>query len=163
MSAPEPGRFKAVVVDVDGVLTDDGFFWSSSGEELKRFCFLDVMGISRASRAGMLFALVSGENSPLVTRYAEKMRIADVWLGCKDKAAALREFAARRELPLSVICFMGNDVNDVEAMEIAGLAAAPADAHPSVLKRAAFVATRRGGNGAVRELLDALVPSINPP
>jgi len=163
VSAPEPGRIRAVVLDVDGVLTDDGFYWSKSGDELKRFCFLDVMGISRASRAGMLFALVSGEDSPLVTRYAEKMRIADVWLGCKDKAGALREFAARRQLPLSAIGYMGNDVNDLAAMEIAGLAAAPADAHPAALKRAAFVATRRGGNGAVRELLDALVPSINGP
>jgi 3-deoxy-D-manno-octulosonate 8-phosphate phosphatase (KDO 8-P phosphatase) len=162
VSAAEPGRIKAVVLDVDGVLTDDGFWWSASGEELKRFCFLDVMGISRASRAGMLFALVSGEDTPLVTRYAAKMRIADMWLRCKDKAAALREFAARRDLPLSAVCFMGNDVNDVAAMEIAGLAAAPADAHPSVLKRAAFVATKGGGRGAVRELIDTLVPSINP-
>lgn len=160
MSAPE---IRGIVLDVDGVLTDDGFWWGPGGEELKRFCFLDVMGISRASRAGMVFALVSGESSALVTRYAEKMLITDVWLGCKDKAGAVREFATRRALPLSAICYMGNDINDLAAMEIVGFAAAPADAHPSALKRAAFVATRRAGNGAVREVIDLLMPSVTAP
>jgi 3-deoxy-D-manno-octulosonate 8-phosphate phosphatase (KDO 8-P phosphatase) len=76
---------------------------------------------------------------------------------CKDKARALRSFAERRGLALREVCFMGDDVNDLEAMRIAGLAAAPASAVPEVLKAAAFIAKKPGGNGAVRELVDSLL------
>jgi 3-deoxy-D-manno-octulosonate 8-phosphate phosphatase (KDO 8-P phosphatase) len=148
---------RAVVLDVDGVLTDDGFFWGPGGEEWKRFSFADVMGISLGARAGIVFALISGEASPLVDRYASKMSITDVYKGCKDKADALRDFSVRRGIPLAEICFVGNDVNDVAAMQIAGLAAAPADAHSSAKTTAAHVTHRRSGHGAVREVVDALL------
>jgi 3-deoxy-D-manno-octulosonate 8-phosphate phosphatase (KDO 8-P phosphatase) len=147
---------RAVALDVDGVLTDGSFWWSASGEELKRFSFLDVMGISRAKRTGTLFALISGEDTPLVTRFAHKLQIEDVFAGCRDKAAALRAFAQRHELPLEMVCFVGDDVNDVLAMRIAGFAAAPANGHATVKAEAAFVTTSSGGNGAVREVLDHL-------
>lgn len=148
---------RAVVLDVDGVLTDDGFYWGPGGEEWKRFSFSDVMGISLGKRAGLVFGLVSGEASPLIDRYATKMSIADVYQGCKDKAGAVRDFSTKRGIPLQEICFVGNDVNDVPAMEIVGLAAAPADAHPSARTTAARITERRSGNGAVREVVDALL------
>jgi 3-deoxy-D-manno-octulosonate 8-phosphate phosphatase (KDO 8-P phosphatase) len=115
------------------------------------------MGISLAKKSGLVVALITGEDSPLVARFASKMGITAVEKNCKDKARALRSFAERRGLALSEICYMGDDVNDLEAMGIAGLAAAPANAVPEVLKAAAFVAERSGGNGAVRELVDTLV------
>lgn len=145
------------MLDVDGVLTDGGFWWGPNGEEWKRFSFADVMGVSLARKSGLIVALVSGEDSPLVDRFAAKMGILDVEKNCKDKARALRNFAERRGLKLTEICFMGDDVNDLEAMGIAGLAAAPASAVPAVLRRAAFVAGKDGGNGAVRELVDAIM------
>ncbi len=148
---------KAIVMDVDGVLTDGGVWWGPNGEEWKRFSFADIMGVSLARKAGLTVALISGEDSPLVDRFANKMGITDVHKNCKDKAAALRAFADRHNFPLAEICFMGDDVNDLEAMGIAGLAAAPADARPATLKNAAFVATKNGGNGAVRELIDAIL------
>jgi len=83
-------RIKAVALDVDGVLTDGTFWWGPDGEEYKRFSFLDIMGVSLGRKAGLVFALISGEDSPLVDRYAAKMGITDVFKGCKDKASALR-------------------------------------------------------------------------
>jgi 3-deoxy-D-manno-octulosonate 8-phosphate phosphatase (KDO 8-P phosphatase) len=150
---------KAIALDVDGVLTDGSFWWGPDGQEWKRFNFRDVMGISRAQKAGIMFALISGENSPLVDRFATKMNITAVFKGCKDKGLALQEFAARNEFPLAAIAFMGDDVNDLGAMKVAGLSAAPADAHASVLDQVVFVAKARGGNGAVRELVDHLLQS----
>jgi len=147
---------KAIALDVDGVLTDGTFWWDTAGTELKRFSFRDVMGISRASRAGIVFALISGERNPIVDRYAAKLGITHVWQGCKDKGAALREFAEKSCLPLAEIAFMGDDVNDLSAMALAGFSAAPADAHESVRSAVKFVTRRTGGNGAVRELLDHL-------
>ncbi len=85
------------------------------------------------------------------------MGITDIEKGCKNKARALRSFAERRGLALSEVSFMGDDVNDVEAMEIAGYAAAPANAMPAALGKAAFVSQRSGGNGAVRELIEAIL------
>jgi 3-deoxy-D-manno-octulosonate 8-phosphate phosphatase (KDO 8-P phosphatase) len=147
---------RAVALDVDGVLTDGTFWWGPNGEELKRFCFLDVMGISRAKRAGTLFALISGEDSPLVARFARKLAIEDVFAGCRDKAAALRAFADRHGLPLETICFVGDDINDLAAMRIAGYSSAPANSHPVVKAQAAYVTQSPGGSGAVRELIDHL-------
>ena len=150
-------NLKAIVLDVDGVLTDGGVWWGPNGEEWKRFCFADIMGVSLARKAGLRVALISGEDSPLVDRFADKMGITDIEKNCKDKARALRSFAERHGLALSDVCFMGDDVNDLAAMEIAGLAAAPAGAVPAALKKAAFVASRNGGNGAVRELVDLIL------
>jgi 3-deoxy-D-manno-octulosonate 8-phosphate phosphatase (KDO 8-P phosphatase) len=147
-------RMRGVALDVDGVLTDGGFWWGPGGEEWKRFCFADVMGISLARRAGLQLALISGEDSPLVGRYAEKMLIRHVAKGCRDKAAALREFATKAGLELAEICYMGDDVNDLPAMQIAGFSAAPANACKEALAKADFVAKSAGGNGAVRELID---------
>jgi 3-deoxy-D-manno-octulosonate 8-phosphate phosphatase (KDO 8-P phosphatase) len=150
-------EIRAIALDVDGVLTDGGVWWGPNGEEWKRFCFADIMGVSNARKAGLILTLISGEDSPLVDRFAAKFQISDITKGCRDKATALRAFSERQQLPLDVICFMGDDINDVPAQEIAGLSAAPANAHPSVLATATFIAKNNGGNGAVRELIDAIL------
>ncbi|MBZ5654289.1 MAG: HAD hydrolase family protein [Acidobacteriia bacterium] len=152
-------KIKAIAMDVDGVLTDGGVWWGPNGEEWKRFCFADIMGLSLARKAGFLLALISGENSPLVTRLATKMRITDVALGCKQKAVALTEFVKQHDLALEEVCFMGDDVNDLPALEIAGLSAAPSNAQPAVLAKCKFVTKASGGNGAVRELVNHLLAS----
>jgi 3-deoxy-D-manno-octulosonate 8-phosphate phosphatase (KDO 8-P phosphatase) len=154
---PSLAAVRAFAMDVDGVLTDGGFWWGPGGEEWKRFCFADVMGLSLARRAGLILALISGEDSPLVHRYAEKMLIRNVITGCRDKATALRNFAGEAGLSLSEVCFMGDDVNDLAALALAGFSAAPSSASPLVLERVHFVAKAAGGNGAVRELVDAIL------
>jgi len=154
-------RIRAVAMDVDGVLTDGGVWWGPDGQEWKRFCFADIMGVSLARRAGIKLALISGENSPLVDRYALKMHIEHVEKGCRDKAVALRKFAAASQVELTEICFVGDDINDLAAMQIAGYSAAPANAAQEVLAQADFVAKNTGGNGAVRELIDALLVARN--
>ncbi|HEY1580731.1 MAG TPA: HAD hydrolase family protein [Terracidiphilus sp.] len=150
-------RIRALAMDVDGVLTDGGLWWGPNGEEWKRFCFADIMGLSLARRAGLSLALISGEDSALVDRYAYKMHIAFVAKGCRDKAAALREFAASAQIDLTEICYMGDDVNDIAAMEVAGVSAAPANASREALEQANMVTQKPGGHGAVREVVDALL------
>lgn len=150
-------QIKAVALDVDGVLTDGSFTWGPGGEEHKSFCFLDVMGISLGLKSGLVFALISGEDTPLIDRYGRKMGIVDLYKGCKDKASALRDFAGKYGFDLAEVCFMGDDVNDVPAMQLSGLPAAPATAHAAALRQAKFVAAVGGGRGAVRELVDAIL------
>jgi 3-deoxy-D-manno-octulosonate 8-phosphate phosphatase (KDO 8-P phosphatase) len=148
---------KGVALDVDGVLTDGRFSWSESGEEIKSFHFADVMGISLARKAGLVFCLISGEESPLVDRLAAKLKIDDIYKGWKDKGEALKAFAKTRDLDLEEVCYMGDDVNDLPALELAGLAAAPANAQDVVRLKVKLVTQRSGGQGAVRELLDGLM------
>ena len=150
-------RIQAVALDVDGVLTDATFIWGAAGEEFKQFSFRDVMGIALARKAGLVFALISGEASPLVDRFAEKMGIQCVYKGCKDKGAALRAFSVSQDIPLEAICFVGDDVNDLPAFALAGQSAAPGDAYPTVKWAASYVARANGGHGAVREILDHLM------
>lgn len=157
---------KAIALDVDGVLTDGSVWWGPDGAEWKRFSFADIMGVSLARKAGLAVTLISGEDSPLVERFAAKLNLGDITKGCKDKAAALRAFAGRQGLDLCEICFMGDDVNDLAAMTLAGLAAAPADARPAARSHADIVTLAAGGNGAVRELVDLILagqlPRVQP-
>jgi 3-deoxy-D-manno-octulosonate 8-phosphate phosphatase (KDO 8-P phosphatase) len=117
------------------------------------------MGLSLARRAGFILALISGEDSPLVSRLAMKMGIRDVVVNCKEKGAALGEFVRRNDLDLEEVCFMGDDLNDIPALDIAGLSAAPSNAQPTVLSRCKLVTKAPGGNGAVRELVNYLLAS----
>lgn len=153
-------------MDVDGVLTDGGFWWTASGEELKRFCFADITGISRARASGLVIALVSGESSPdgmaLVQRFADKVNVSDVYKGCHDKAGALRDLAARHGLDLSAVCYIGDDVIDIPAMEIAGMAVAPPNAQNPVRAMAGYVTQAGGGHGAVREVLEKILDGRDP-
>jgi len=148
-------------MDVDGVLTDGTYWWGADGEEFKRFCVADGTGITLAMRAGIKIALISGDSTPagmaLVQRYADKMKISNVYKGCHDKAAAVRDFAKNAQLQLSEICFIGDDFIDLPAMEIVGLAVAPADAQAAVLRRAHMLTKNNGGHGAVREVIESIL------
>ena len=154
-------NIKAVAMDVDGVLTDGTFWWDQNEQELKRFCFADRTGIAMAQKAGIFFAIISGESSisgsAIVKRYAKKLKINTVYTGCHDKASALREFVEKNEIDLSEVCFIGDDINDLPAIEIAGFSAAPSNAHSAVLERVNYVTQHPGGFGAVRELLDMIL------
>lgn len=150
-------QIKAIAMDVDGVLTDGGVWWGPNGEEWKRFSFADIMGLSLAKKAGLRLAFISGEDSPLVDRMAAKFDIVDVYKPCKDKGAALSQFIQSHYLLPEQVAYIGDDVNDLGALEIAGLPCAPGDARPVVLARCKLIAKAKAGNGAVREIIDTIL------
>ena len=150
-------KIRAVGLDIDGVLTDGGFLLGPGGEESKRFSFADVMGVSLGRKRGLRFALISGEGGPLVHQIAAKLQIDHLYENCRDKADALTSFAAKLEIGLSAVAFMGDDVNDLPALRIAGLSAAPCSARTEVLREATFISKSPGGSGAVRDLIDYLL------
>jgi 3-deoxy-D-manno-octulosonate 8-phosphate phosphatase (KDO 8-P phosphatase) len=159
-------RIRGIAMDVDGVLTDGTFWWGSNGEEFKRFSFADTTGIYRAIGAGIKIALISGESSAagmaLVQRLADKLRITDVHKGCHDKAAAVREFAAKYAFALDEVCFVGDDFIDVPALEIVGFAVVPADAQAGARTKANLVTEHNGGAGAVREVIEMILEARSP-
>ena len=149
-------RIRAVAFDVDGVFTDGSVWLGPGGEEYKGTSFLDIMGVAQARRAGILVGFISGEDTPFVHLLARRLGVVDVWAGCKDKASAFQELGVRHGFNVEEMGFMGDDINDVGAMQLAGFAAAPSTAHRTARAVASFVTTSPGGRGAVREVLDLL-------
>jgi len=155
-------RIRALLLDVDGVLTDGGMYYGPKGETLKKFNVKDGMGIRLVREAGIAVALVTGERSEAVVRRAGKLKIRDVFLGVEDKAAVVRKFLASRGIRPDEAAYVGDDVNDLSAMRLVGLAIAVADAVPAVRKAAHRITSRRGGDGAVREVCDFILKSRAP-
>ena len=150
-------RIRALVLDVDGVLTDGGMYYGPAGEGLKRFHVKDGMGLRLVLEAGIAVALISGEASEILRRRAEKLRIPDVFVGVEDKLKTLQGFLAARKIALEDVAYVGDDVNDLPPMGKVGLPVAVADAVPPVRKAARWVTSRRGGDAAVREVCDAIL------
>ena len=150
-------RIRALVLDVDGVLTDGGMYYGPAGEGLKRFHVKDGMGLRLVLEAGIAVALISGEASEILRRRAEKLRIPDVFVGVEDKLTTLEGFLASRKIALEDVAYVGDDVNDLPPMGKVGLPVAVADAVPQVRKAARWVTSRRGGDAAVREVCDAIL------
>src|SRR5574338_930047 len=119
--------------DVDGVLTDAGMYYSESGDEWKKFNTRDGIGIKLLQKAGLMTAIVTQESTKLVTRRGQKLTIPEVHQGVYDKLALLRDLAGRYGWTMQQVAYIGDDVNDLEALKAVGLSAAPADAVPSVL------------------------------
>ncbi len=154
-------RIRLVLSDCDGVLTDAGVWYSAAGEELIRFSRRDGLGVERLrTLARVETGIVSQEVSDAVVKRAQKLGLAEVRLGVHDKAACVREIAARRSLDLSAIAFLGDDLNDLPAMEIVGLSAAPADAYDPVRRAAQFLCPNPGGHGAFRDVAELILFAV---
>ena len=149
---------RLLLTDSDGVLTDNGVYYSAAGEELKRFSIRDGMGVERLRKfAGVDVGIITGEFSGPVQRRAEKLAITELHLGIKDKPAVLRDILSRLKLKPEQVAYIGDDTNDVEIMRLVGLAACPADALPFAQAVAHYICTNRGGYGAFREVAELII------
>ena len=143
--------------DVDGVLTDAGMYYAESGDEWKKFNTRDGMGLKLLQKAGIITAIVTQEKTKLVTRRAERLAIPELHQGVLDKLSLVREMAARHRLTLSQVAYIGDDVNDLETLKVVGFSAAPADGMPQVAAVVDYVCQRKGGEGAVREIIEMIL------
>lgn len=148
---------RALALDVDGVLTDGRLRYGADGEQVKVFHARDGLGLRLLMAEHIPVALVSGRGGDAVRRRAADLRIQHLYLDCHDKVAAVTHFAEALGLALEAVAFVGDDVLDLSAMRCCGLGVAVADAHPSVRAEAAWTTHARGGEGAVREVADALL------
>ena len=150
-------RIRLFATDVDGVLTDAGMYYSESGDELKKFNTRDGMGIKLLQRAGLITAIVTQERTKLVARRGEKLMIPEVHQGVMDKLANVREMADRHGLSLEEVAFIGDDINDLATLKAVGFSAAPADGLPQVTAAVDYVCAMKGGEGAVREIIEMIL------
>ncbi|MBZ5874657.1 KdsC family phosphatase [Chromohalobacter israelensis] len=152
-------RIRLLALDVDGVLTDGTLHFHSDGQETKSFNILDGLGIKMLQRSGVQVALITGRESPMVTRRAEALGIAHVHQGREDKLIALRALCEALGLPLADVAYCGDDLPDLAAIRAAGLGLSVLNAPAYVREHADWVPSRPGGQGAVREICDALLAS----
>ena len=150
------------MTDCDGVLTDGGMYYASDGTEMKRFNTRDGMGFQLLREKGIKTGIVTGENTPIVTNRAKKLQLDEVVLGCKDKLAAVQEQAKKYELSMDEVAYIGDDINDIAALEWVGFAACPNDAVEAVKQIPGIhVLSRKGGTGCVRELVEKIIKEIH--
>ena len=150
-------RIRLFATDVDGVLTDAGMYYSESGEELKKFNTRDGMGIKLLQRAGIVTAIVTQERTKLVARRGEKLMIPEVHQGVMDKLALVREMVERLGLSMEEVAYIGDDVNDVATLKAVGFSATPADGMPQAAAVVDYVCEKKGGEGAVREIIEMIL------
>ncbi|GGY96669.1 acylneuraminate cytidylyltransferase [Novosphingobium colocasiae] len=164
-SAGLPRPLRALVMDFDGVHTDDRVLVSTSGEEAVACSRADGMGIELLRKAGLAMTVISKERNAVVAARCAKLQI-DCTHGVEDKLPLMLAWLAQRGVTPAEAIYVGNDINDLACMAAVGCAVAPADAHPAALAQAGIVLSVGGGKGALRELaemiLDAGVLSAAP-
>jgi YrbI family 3-deoxy-D-manno-octulosonate 8-phosphate phosphatase len=152
-------NIKLFATDVDGVLTDAGMYYGESGEELKKFHTRDGMGIKLLQAEGVIIAIITMEQTKIVARRAKKLGISEVFQGAKDKVSVLTYLSQKFRIPFEQMAYMGDDVNDVGALQAVGYAAAPADCVDHVRQVVHYICQKKGGEGAVREVIDMILAS----
>lgn len=154
MDMPE---IKIFLTDCDGCLTDGGMYYSEKGDEIKKFNTRDGMGFSLLREKGILTGIVTAESVELNRRRGEKLKLDFIETGCKDKLKVIRQICNRYSIDLKNVCYVGDDINDLEAVATVGFGCCPADAQDSVKNIAKYIAGLKGGNGAVREIIDYII------
>jgi YrbI family 3-deoxy-D-manno-octulosonate 8-phosphate phosphatase len=155
-----PETVRLLVLDFDGVLTDNRVWVDQDGREMVAANRSDSMGIYQLRQAGVEAVVISLETNPVVAARCRKMNIP--WIqGEKDKAAALNKLLLERNIDAREVVYLGNDINDLPCFPLVGWAVAVADAMPEVSHQADFVLTRPGGHAAVRELCDLIVKQLS--
>jgi YrbI family 3-deoxy-D-manno-octulosonate 8-phosphate phosphatase len=149
-------KIEAVVMDFDGVHTDDLVYVDEHGNESVRCSRSDGMGITALKEAGFKLLILSKERNPVVSRRGEKLNV-EVIQGCDNKLGALQKWLALHNLSSQQCIYVGNDINDLECLQYVGISVSPVDAHGSVSHAVAWKLSKMGGNGAIREMSDALI------
>ena len=149
-------KIKLVITDVDGVLTDGGRYYSDKGEIIKKFHVRDGMGINILLRNNIKTVILSKENSPIVKKWAKDMNVSKLYLGIKHKEKKLSDVCNDFSLKKDEIAFIGDDVNDFNLLQIVGFSAVPSDANENIKGTVDYICSKKGGDGAFREIVDII-------
>ena len=150
-------RVKLLALDVDGVLTDGGLYYSNSGEELKKFNVKDGQGIKLVMESGVKVAMISANNSAATLHRAKKLGIERAFVGIENKLATLEKICQELNLSLDRVAYVGDDLNDLPVLEAVGCPITVADAIPENKASAVYVTKLQGGQGCVREICNLLL------
>jgi 3-deoxy-D-manno-octulosonate 8-phosphate phosphatase (KDO 8-P phosphatase) len=148
---------RLMAFDIDGVMTDGRLFFSPNGDEMKTFFSRDGLGLKMLARSGVRLAIITGRDSPIVSRRAENLGIDLVFQGVEDKRATMAAMLASENLDFAQAGYMGDDVVDLAVMKACGFSATVPDCHDAVRQIAGYVTRAPAGAGAVREVCELLL------
>lgn len=148
-------KIKLLILDVDGVLTDAGMFFTESGDQFKKYNAKDGMAIMALTKADFQVGIISsGFKLEMVKARADLLKIQHVYVGREPKLIILKNWCAELGISLGEVAIIGDDINDLEVMEKVGFSACPADAVPRIKRNVDLVLQTKGGKGCVREFID---------
>ena len=150
-------KIKLVGTDIDGVWTDSKMYVTPEGEWMKAFSTYDGMATAMLKDKGIIVAILTGENSDVVLSRAEKLKIDEVYVDEHEKLKRLTYLTKKYEISMDEVAFIGDDVNDLEVLNVVGLSAMAGNS--PILEKFSpdYVTTRHGGNGAFREFVDIIL------
>lgn len=148
---------KLILTDIDGVWTDGGMYYDQNDIELKKFHTYDSAGVLFAHELGIPVGIITSENTNIVKRRAEKLKIDYLYLGCVNKVKAIDELRDKLGIQYSEIAYIGDDINDIEALRLAGWSGAPSTA-PDYIKTITNIPLNKGGGeGVFREFVENII------
>lgn len=150
-------KIKLLILDVDGVLTDGTLYFSEAGEVLKSFCVKDGLGLKMLQAQGIDVAIITGRNSPMVSRRADDIGVKYLYQGQLQKMIAFQDCQKKAGVKNDEIAYVGDDIIDRQVLKTAGIAIAPADAVDDIKNICHWITQAKGGQGCVREVTDAIL------
>jgi YrbI family 3-deoxy-D-manno-octulosonate 8-phosphate phosphatase len=152
-------NIKLIVYDFDGVMTNNKVYMDQNGNEMIKLNRADGLGVSEIKKLGIQQAIISTEKNPVVSVRANKLDIPCLQ-GVANKKSALKDYCKKNDIGLKKVAYVGNDINDKDAMAIVGFSFCPADAHDTIKEISDHVFKKNGGEGVIRELLDLIKKNI---
>lgn len=154
-------NIRLFALDVDGTMTTGEIMYDANGIETKIFNAKDGFAIKSAVRKGYKIAIITGRQSTINEYRAKELDAHYLYQNIRDKAPILRDICAKENITPDQIAYVGDDVNDLSAMEICGFTACPADASNDIRLRVNYVSTYDGGKGAVRDVIEMIMKKQN--
>jgi YrbI family 3-deoxy-D-manno-octulosonate 8-phosphate phosphatase len=152
-------KIKVVLTDVDGVLTDSGMYYSNKGDIMKKFHTRDGMGVTLLRKNNIPSIIVTKEKNEIIKQWSKKMKIDKLLMGVLKKEVVLEKICKNYGVKSSEICYIGDDVNDLELLKLVGLSATPSDGIIEAQKICDYVCENSGGNGVFREVANMILSS----
>ncbi len=156
-------KVKLLAMDVDGTLTNGGVYYSLNGELMKRFSVHDGMAVTLLNQSNIESLIITSDSSLIPVKRSEKLNITHQIIGSHRKLDSLAELLERIKIKFNEIAYIGDDVNDIEAMQAVGFSACPSDAVETVKQVVDCILDFPGGNGAVRQISEMILLAQNKP
>lgn len=150
---------KLILTDIDGVWTDGGMYYDQTGNEWKKFHTYDSAGVLLAHKFHIPVGIVTGENTKIVERRAQKLKVDFLFQGVSDKLKVVKDLLEQLNLTLKEVAYIGDDIGDVELLKVVGISAAPANAPIYIRDIVDMRLIKKGGEGAFREFVESIIYS----
>ncbi len=154
-------KLKLLVIDVDGTMTDGGIYYDECGNEWKKFCTKDAAGFFAAHNAGIKIMVLTGRECAATTKRMEELKVDYLFQNVRNKKSFLKEFLEENNIFEEELGYIGDDLNDLPPMELAGFVGCPYDSCVEIKKIANYVSPIEGGHGAVRDIIEHVLRASN--